>query len=175
MKQQGFTYIEVAIATVIVALSAQSMIMLTQNWRQFAESIFERHAANFLLIGTAQDFQLLAANQAADAFAQIEENSGAREPAGLTTINLGSANPSASFSRNWHVSSQYLDLSTPLRANFTSTPQEEIRPTIKQITVTINWTDADGDVKSITTSVAIRSPAPGSLDNFYQLNMTAGF
>ncbi|RDV29322.1 prepilin-type N-terminal cleavage/methylation domain-containing protein [Alteromonas aestuariivivens] len=183
-KSRGFTLIEVLIAALIVMLGVTGFVTLQGEFMRSDAALNLRAVAIQLAEEKLDDlrrFDVLEVTAGELAYNDIDDNLGGTLPAGDLTVAVGTDNGRThQFTRNWTILDKYFvdtdndgDADTWLDEGDAGLPLNI--PTVssqKQVAVTIQWTDLEGEVKSVTVEGSL-APVPASR-SFQAVNETDG-
>lgn len=177
MKSKGFTFIEVLVAALIIMFGVTGYVTLQSVYIRSDAKTNQRSVAMQLAQEKLEDlrsFTVLQTTPGVFSYADIADDTGGELAAGETLVRLTSDQEQVyTFNRNWQVIPQYfvdtdadgspdswLDSGDPALPA-TLPPW----PTQKQVTVTVNWTDRQGNAQSLSLQASI---APVSQAYSYQ-------
>ncbi|ALS99172.1 prepilin-type N-terminal cleavage/methylation domain-containing protein [Lacimicrobium alkaliphilum] len=177
MKTKGFTLIEVLVAALIIMLGVTGYVTLQSVYIKGDAKTNQRSVAMQLAQEKLEDlrsFTVVQATPGVFSYADIADDAGGDLPAGEAQVTLTSDDDQTyTFNRNWQVTQQYfvdtdadgspdswLDSGDPdLPAVLPPWPAQ------KQVTVTVNWTDRQGNAQSLSLHASI---APVTQADSYQ-------
>ncbi|MFS1703659.1 type IV pilus modification PilV family protein [Alteromonas sp. AMM-1] len=158
---RGFSFIELLIATALVALCGTGMITLQAHLGKMDEERVMRTHAWYLAQAKLDDlsqFQWLSsAGNPADDFISIATNTGGTLPSGPFSHPLSST-VSIGFQRNWQAQDRYFVDTTGDGITDTWVKASQLSPghsahqlpvQAKQVIVTISWTNRDGLLRQV--------------------------
>lgn len=164
---RGFSFVELLVATSLVAISGTGLITLQTHFVQLDEQQALRTHAWYLAQGKLDDlahFQWLdSAAQNANDFKSIATNKGGQLPAGQI-LHPVSVSTSVNFQRNWQVTDAYFVDTTGngqpdswQSGSQLSTAQQTLVTAVqaKQVVVRVSWTDHKGNLSTVTAEGVI--------------------
>jgi Tfp pilus assembly protein PilV len=177
MKTKGFTLIEVLVAALIIMLGVTGYVTLQSIYIKSDAKTNQRSVAMQLAqekLDDLRSFTVVQATPGVFSYADIADDAGGELPAGEAQVTLTSDDDQTyTFNRNWQVTQQYfvdtdadgspdswLDSGDPdLPAILPPWPAQKL------VTVTVNWTDKQGDAQSLSLQASI---APVTQADSYQ-------
>ena len=164
---RGFSFVELLVATSMVAISGTGLITLQTHFVQLDEQQALRTHAWYLAQEKLDDlahFQWLeSSDQNANDFKSIANNKGGQLPAGQILHPVG-VSTSVNFQRNWQVTDVYFVDTTGngqpdswQSGSQLSTAQQKLVTVVqaKQVVVQVSWTDNKGKLNTVTAEGVI--------------------
>lgn len=170
-SQKGFGLIEVLIALVVLSVGMLAISSLQVEYLSSGNEAKLRSVATKVAQEKLNDLRTFAQLEAGAAgtfgYEEIGGNTGGLENDDGTLINQSGTveTPQQNFTRNWTVTNYYYPptgAQAVIASDWDSDTWGTIpeRPHFKAVSITVAWTDRDGETQTITTSGAIAASDP---------------
>lgn len=162
-KQQGFGLVEVLITLVVIAIGILAHISFQRLVFRDTNSAEARSNAVELAAEKLEDlrgFSQLETESGKFAYQDIANNAGGTLGQGTTVIG------NTTYNRSWSVKNWYY--TAPGTAPTQTVPTGSPLPGFKQITVTVQWVDVEGNAESLNLHSTIAGLDPARASRIYQ-------